>query len=81
MSGQPDLGRADLLTMLAELTAKPADEVPDRVGSMELAWLVHLVEQRYERQLDLTDDDLAGIRTVDDALAVLRASLTAPADG
>lgn len=81
MTGQPDLGRADLLTMLAELTAKPADEVPDRVGSMELAWLVHLVEQRYQRQLDLTDDDLAGIRTVDDALAVLRASLTAPADG
>ncbi|WP_435209604.1 acyl carrier protein [Micromonospora sp. bgisy143] len=81
MTGQPDLGRADLLTMLAELTAKPADEVPDRVGSMELAWLVHLVEQRYQRQLDLTDDDLAGIRTVDDALTVLRASLTAPADG
>ncbi|MEU7924484.1 acyl carrier protein [Micromonospora sp. NPDC049801] len=81
MTGQPDLGRADLLTMLAELTAKPADEVPDRVGSMELAWLVHLVEQRYQRQLDLTDDDLAGIRTVDDALAVLRASLAAPADG
>ncbi|WP_433538822.1 acyl carrier protein [Micromonospora sp. CA-249363] len=81
MTGQPDLGRADLLTMLAELTAKPADEVPDRVGSMELAWLVHLVEQRYERELDLTEDDLAGIRTVDDALAVLRASLTAPADG
>jgi hypothetical protein len=81
MTGQPDLGRADLLTMLAELTAKPADEVPDRVGSMELAWLVHLDEQRYERELDLTEDDLAGIRTVDDALAVLRASLTAPADG
>ena len=81
MSGQPDLGRADLLTMLAELTAKPAAEVPDRIGSMELAWLVHLVEQRYERRLDLTDDELAGIRTVDDALAVFRASLTAPADG
>ncbi|WP_433121141.1 acyl carrier protein [Micromonospora sp. CA-246542] len=81
MTGQPDLGRADLLSMLAELTAKPADEVPDRVGSMELAWLVHLVEQRYQRELDLTEDDLAGIRTVDDALAVLRASLTAPADG
>ncbi|MEU7840917.1 acyl carrier protein [Micromonospora sp. NPDC049114] len=81
MPGQPDLGRADLLTMLAELTAKPAAEVPDRIGSMELAWLVHLIEQRYERRLDLTDDDLAGIRTVDDALAVFRASLTATADG
>ncbi|WP_410818168.1 acyl carrier protein [Micromonospora sp. 050-3] len=81
MSGQPDLGRADLMTMLAELTAKPAADVSDRIGSMELAWLVHLVEQRYERRLDITDDELAGIRTVDDALLVFRASLTASADG
>ncbi|MFE9189870.1 acyl carrier protein [Micromonospora sp. NPDC007208] len=81
MSGQPDLGRADLMSMLAELSAKPAAEVSDRIGSMELAWLVHLVEQRYERRLDLTDDELAGVRTVDDALVVFRASLTASADG
>ncbi|MGK5673655.1 acyl carrier protein [Micromonospora sp. URMC 106] len=81
MAGQPDLGRADLVTMLAELTQKPAAEVGDRIGSIELAWLVHLVEQRYERQLDLTDDQLAGIRTVDDALAVFRTALTAAADG
>jgi hypothetical protein len=81
MSDRPELGRADLLTMLAEMTGKPADEVSDRVGSMELAWLVHLVEQRHDRRLDLTDDQLAGIRTVDDAVAVFRACLTAPADG
>ncbi|MGC4869097.1 acyl carrier protein [Micromonospora sp. DT53] len=81
MGGQPELGRADLMTMLAELAAKPAAEVSDRIGSMELAWLVHLVEQRYERRLDLADDDLARIRTVDDALVVLRASLAASADG
>ncbi|MFI7575588.1 acyl carrier protein [Micromonospora sp. NPDC049497] len=81
MAGQPDLGRADLVTMLAELSAQPAATVPDRIGSMELAWLVHLVEQRYDRRLDLTDDQLAGVRTVDDALAVFRTSLTDPADG
>ncbi|MFI7490053.1 acyl carrier protein [Micromonospora echinaurantiaca] len=81
MTGRPDLGRADLVAMLAELTAKPAAEVPERIGSMELAWLVHLVEQRYEQPLDLTDDQLADIRTVDDALAVFRTSLTAAADG
>ena len=81
MAGQPDLGRADLVTMLAELTEKPATEVGDRIGSMELAWLVHLVEQRYDRRLELTDDQLAGIRTVDDALAVFQTSLTVPADG
>lgn len=69
------------MTMLAELSAKPAAEASDRIGSMELAWLVHLVEQRYDRRLDLTDDQLAGIRTVDDALVVFRASLTASADG
>ncbi|MEU3456911.1 acyl carrier protein [Micromonospora sp. NPDC006766] len=81
MAGQPDLGRADLVSMLAELTARPADQVSDRIGSMELAWLVHLVEQRYDRRMELTDDQLAGIRTVDDALAVFQTSLTAPADG
>ncbi|MDM4719004.1 acyl carrier protein [Micromonospora sp. WMMA1363] len=81
MADQPDLGRADLVTMLAELTDRPATDVPERLGSMELAWLVHLVEQRYDRRLDLTDDQLAGIRTVDDALAVFRTSLTVAADG
>ena len=81
MTGQPDLERADLVGMLAELAGKPATEVGDRIGSMELAWLVHLVEQRHDRHLDLTDDQLAGIRTVDDALAVFRAALSAAADG
>ncbi|MFF5174579.1 acyl carrier protein [Micromonospora sp. NPDC000089] len=81
MAGRPELGRADLVSMLAELTAKPVDQVPHRVGSMELAWLVHLVEQRYERRLELTDDELAGVRTVDDALAVFRSGLASPADG
>ena len=81
MAGQPDLERADLVAMLAELSGRPTTDVPGRIGSMELAWLVHLVEQRYDRRLDLTDDQLAGIRTVDDALAVLRTSLTVAADG
>ncbi|GHJ07653.1 hypothetical protein TPA0907_20200 [Micromonospora humidisoli] len=67
--------------MLAELTGKPVDQVPHRVGSMELAWLVHLVEQRYDTRMELTDDQLAGIRTLDDALAVFHTCLTASADG
>ncbi|GIM84523.1 hypothetical protein [Salinispora arenicola] len=80
MAGQPDLGRADLVAMLAQLTDRPTD-LPERIGSMELAWLVHLVEQRYDRQLDLTDDQLARVRTVDDALAVFQTALTTAADG
>ncbi|WDZ82996.1 acyl carrier protein [Micromonospora cathayae] len=81
MAGQPVPERAELVDMLAELTNKPATEVPERLGSMELAWLVHLVEQRYDTRLDLTDDQLAGIRTVDDAREVFRSCLTAAADG
>lgn len=81
MAAQPVPGRAELVDMLAELTAKPAAEVPERIGSMELAWLVHLVEQRYDTHLDLTDDQLAGIRTVDDAQRVFHACLSATADG
>lgn len=81
MAAQPVPGRAELVDMLAELTAKPATEVPERLGSMELAWLVHLVEQRYDTRLELTDDQLAGIRTVDDAQQVFRTCLTAAADG
>lgn len=81
MTTPPGPERAELVDMLAELTNKPATEVPERLGSMELAWLVHLVEQRYDARLDLTDDQLAGIRTIADAQEVFRASLAATADG
>jgi hypothetical protein len=81
MAPRPGPERAELVEMLAELTGRPPSEVPERLGSMELAWLVHLVEQRHDTRLDLTDDQLAAIRTVDDAQAVFRACLTAPADG
>lgn len=76
MAGQPDLVRGDLVAMLAQLTDRPMGQ-PERIGSMELAWLVHLVEQRYDRRLDLTDDQLAGMRTVDDALVVFQTALAA----
>lgn len=80
MAGQPDLRRVDLVAMLAQLTDRSTKQ-PERIGSMELAWLVHLVEQRYDQQLDLTDDQLAEIRTVDDALVVFETALAAAADG
>lgn len=81
MTSSPTLTRAELVAMLAELTDRPADQVPERVGSMELAWLVHGVEQRYGQRLDLTDEQLLGIRTVSDAVTVLSAALAADAHG
>jgi hypothetical protein len=41
----------------------------ERIDSMELAWLVHQVEQRYG--VELGDDHLDRIKTIDDAVAVL----------
>lgn len=81
MTGQPELTRDELVGMLAALTDRPVEQVPERVGSMELAWLVHGVEQRYGRRIDLTDEQLLGIRTVADAVAVLGAALTAESHG
>lgn len=81
MTNPPALTRGALVEMLAELTDRPVDQVPERVGSMELAWLVHGVEQRYGQRLDLTDEQLLAIRTVSDAVAVLGAALTADAHG
>jgi acyl carrier protein len=40
---------------------------------MELAWLVHQVEQRYA--VELTDDQLEQIHTIDDAVAVVAKAL------
>jgi hypothetical protein len=63
--------------MLASYGNRPASAVTERIGSLELAWLVHLVEQRYGVALDLSDDEVSMVSTVDDALAVLRLAMRA----
>jgi acyl carrier protein len=77
MSELPALDRAEVLQMLQSLNER--SQVPDRerLSSMEVAWLVHQVEQRYGRQLDLDDDQLNQLRTVSDAVAVLGESVRA----
>lgn len=73
--GATVLARADVIDILAALDGRPADQVVETVESMELAWLVHGVEQRYGRHVDLTIDQLSGIRTVADAVEVLGVAL------
>jgi hypothetical protein len=63
----PPPGRADIITWLAGLGDRPP--TAERLDSMELAWLVHQVEQRYAVELD--DDQLARIATIDDAVIVI----------
>jgi acyl carrier protein len=71
------LQRADVLAMLAELGTRGADSALERLSSMEVAWLVHQVEQRYDVELDLDDDELTRLRTISDAVSLLDESVRA----
>ncbi|MFI5529970.1 acyl carrier protein [Kitasatospora sp. NPDC051853] len=72
---QPD--RAEVVEMLAAFGQRPADTVPEALGSLELTWLTAEFEQRYGVELDLSDEQFEAVRTVDDAVEVLRAAVLA----
>jgi acyl carrier protein len=69
MHGRPD--RDDVLAMLASYGNRAPEQVGDRIDSLELAWLVHQVEQRYAVTLDLSDEELGQMLTVNGAVDVL----------
>jgi hypothetical protein len=71
-STPPPPGRDEIITWLTGLGERPPGA--ERIESMELAWLVHQVEQRYA--VELSDDQLERMTTVDDAVAVLAEVLT-----
>src|SRR5262252_2721626 len=64
------LQRSDVIAMLATYGDRQPDQVPEAIDSLELAWLVHQVEQRYG-PLDVDDDMLARMSTVTGVLDVL----------
>lgn len=68
MAAAPD--RADVVEMLAAFGNRSPEQVPEGIDSMELAWLVHQLEQRYDNHLD--DDTLARMTTVTGVLRVLK---------
>lgn len=63
--------RDEVIAMLATYGDRTVEQVRERVDSLELAWLIHQVEQRYGVELDLEDDALNAMSTVDGALEVL----------
>jgi hypothetical protein len=63
--------RADVLAMLATYGERRPEEVPETVDSLELAWLIHQIEERYGKPFDVDDDTLARMTTVNGACAVL----------
>ncbi|MGW6685510.1 acyl carrier protein [Streptomyces sp. NPDC054961] len=74
-------GREEVIALLAQHDECAPDAVGERIDSLQLAWLVHVVEERYGIRLDL-DEDLEAMDTVDGAVAVLGGALAAaPAPG
>ncbi|MET7277583.1 acyl carrier protein [Kribbella sp. NPDC020789] len=67
MTTQPPPGRVEIIDWLAGLGQRPPGT--ERIDSMELAWLVHQVEQRYG--VELPDEQLERMTTIDAAVAVL----------
>ena len=68
------LQRSDVVAMLATYGDRRPEQVPEVIDSLELAWLIHQIEQRYG-PLDVDDDMLARMSTVTsvvDLLADLR---------
>ena len=63
--------RDDIVAMLATYGNREPAAVRERIDSLDLAWLVHQVEQRYEVTLDLADEQLARMSTVSGAVEVL----------
>jgi hypothetical protein len=72
--GSPD--RADLIAMLAVFGDREADAVGEQIGSLELTWLITMIEQQYSVTLDVSDDQLTQMSTVSGAVTVLRHALT-----
>jgi hypothetical protein len=66
------LERADVEQILAGFHSRPVEDIPERIDSMELAWLVHQVEQRYNLRIELSDRQLGQMGTVSGAVDVLR---------
>jgi hypothetical protein len=69
MPGKPQ--RSDVVAMLATYGDRQPEDVPEVIDSLELAWLVHQIEQRYG-ELDVDDDMFRRMSTVTGAVDVLR---------
>jgi hypothetical protein len=69
---QPEApSRNEVIEMLASFGQRSPDEVAERIGSLELTWLITKVELRYGITLDLSDETLVEMSTVAGAVSVL----------
>lgn len=69
------LNRDDVIAMLSTYEGRPAATPAESIDSLELVWLLHQVEQHEGVRLDLDDDELMRMDTVDGAVTVLNTAL------
>ena len=69
---QQEAFRAEVVAMLATYGERTPEQVPETVDSLELAWLVHQIEQRSGKPFDVEDEVLLRMTTVTGIVAVLR---------
>lgn len=76
----PALERKDVVAMVASFGDRPVDEVGERIDSIQLAWLVHQVEQRYGVEIELDDTQFGRMSTISGAVEVLRETVMVVGD-
>jgi hypothetical protein len=72
MSQPAEPSRDEVIAMLASFGDRSPAEVAERIGSLELTWLITKVELKYGVTLDLSDEALAEMTTVAGTVATLR---------
>ena len=75
------LSREEVIAVLAKLGDRTPGDVTEHIGSLELAWLISEVEQRYGVALDLSDEAMEGMLTVTNAVTTLGSLLAGVTDG
>jgi hypothetical protein len=73
--------RAEVIAVIAALGDRGPADVTERIGSLELAWLVSQVEERYGTTLELNDETVRQMSTVTGAVVTLRELLPGAGNG
>lgn len=81
MSQRAAPDRADIVAVLAAFGDRSPESVPERIGSLELTWLITSIEQTYQVTLDPTDDELATMTTLSGAVQAFRDLLAGAGHG
>ena len=75
MSGL-SIERDEVVAMLGAQQGRPPELVPERIGSLDVAWLLHTLQERHDVEFDISDAELARMGTVTGAVEVLRKALS-----